>query len=191
MEATKKMTKRESAINWIMTNKPKVERENYKDIIIVKHSLNSVAIWEYNSAKPTFHYMFSDDVKRGDFIKERKQQADRREADNQRRMNEYVEKKKLFEVGSILYCSWGWEQTNIDWYIILERKNDYILIQEIGTKKTYDNNYNDRGSCLPDATVRIGEPFRKKITKYASVELASYKYCTIWDGSPKSWSSYA
>lgn len=191
METIKKMTKKEMSINWLMTNKPKVEREDYKDIIIVKHSLNSVAIWEYKSAKPTFHYLFSDDVKRSDFIKERKHQADRREADDQRRMNEYVEKKKGFQVGSILYCSWGYEQTNIDWYIILERKNDYILIQEIGTKKTYDNNYNDRGSCLPDPEIKIGDPFKKKITKYASVELASYKYCTLWDGRAMSWSSYA
>ena len=195
MEATKKMTKRELFIQSFMAKNKDAVKTEYKDILIINHTDTKhfcIAIWEYKkSIKPSYYYAFRTDAERKEFEADRKHWADRREADDQRRMNEYTEKKKGFQVGSILYCSWGYEQTNIDWYIVLERKNDYILIQEIGTKKTYDNNYNDRGSCLPDATIRIGDPFKKKITKYASVELASYKYCTLWNGQSKSWSSYA
>lgn len=194
MEATKKLTKRELYIQSFMAKQNAVKTE-YKDIVIINYSdpkYFCLAIWEYKKEiRPSYHYAFKTEAERNTFEAERKKQEDRKQADNQRRMNEYDEKKKGFQVGSILYCSWGYEQTNIDWYIILERKNDYILIQEIGTKKTYDNNYNDRGSCLPNPEIKIGDSFKKKITKYASVELASYKYCTLWDGQSKSWSSYA
>ena len=44
---------------------------------------------------------------------------------------------------------------------------------------------------LPNKEIKIGEPFRKKITKYASINLESYKYCGLWDGRPLSCSSYA
>lgn len=191
MEATKKMTKKEMSINWLMTNKSNTNKEEYKGLIIVKHSLCSVAIWEGKSNKPMWHYRFNNSVECEGFIQQRKDYADKQAVRDSERLSEYSDKKKGYVVGAILCSSWGYEQTNIDWYIILERKNDYILIQEIGTKKTYDNNYNDRGSCLPDATIRIGDPFKKKITKYASINLESYKYCALWDGQPKSWSSYA
>ena len=188
---TKKQTKKEQAIDWLVNNKPKTSKEAYKDIIIVKHSLCCVAIWEFKSHKPTYHYIFDNASKVENFIAERKKKADRRAEQQANAMNEYAEKSKDFIVGAILYSSWGWEQTNIDWYIILERKGDYIIIQEIGSIKSYDNNFNDRGECMPNPEIKIGEPFRKKITKYASVNLASYKYCGLWDGKSKSWSSYA
>ena len=191
MESTKKLTKKEQAINWLLTNKPKTSKETYKDIVIVKHSLCSVAIWEFKSHKPTYHYQFSDATKVENFIAERKYQADKRFEQQSKTMSEYAEKSNGYVAGAILYSSWGWEQTNIDWYIVLERKGCFVIIQEIGSIKSCDRNFDDRGECMPNPEIRIGEPFKKKITKYASINLASYKYCTLWDGRSKSWSSYA
>lgn len=191
METTKKLTKKEQHINWLMNNKPNTFMEKYKDIVIVTHSMCAVAIWEYKSHKPTYHYQFSDATKVRNFISERKLQADKRHEQLLNRANEYAEKSKGYVDGAILYSSWGYEQTNIDWYIVLERKGCFVVIQEIDSIKSCDKNFDDRGECMPNPEIRIGEPFRKKITKYASINLASYKYCTLWDGRSKSWSSYA
>ena len=126
MEATKKMTKREMFIQSFMAKNKDAAKTEYKDILIINHTDPKhfcIAIWEYKkSIKPSYYYAFRTDAERKEFEAERKRQADRREADDQRRMKEYTEKKKGFQVGSILYCSWGYEQTNIDWYIVLERK---------------------------------------------------------------------
>jgi len=97
---------------------------------------------------------------------------------------------KLFVPGAILYSSWGYDQTNIDFYEILERNNDFVIIQEIGQVRDHDS-MGDSGTCMPNKEIKIGEPFRKKITKNASINLESYKGCWLWDGKPKSWSSYA
>jgi len=187
----KTLTKKEQLITWFMNNKPNVSREIYKDIIIVKHSLCSVAIWETKSQKPDYHYRFNNAVELEQFITKRKEQADKREEHNKKKNNEYEEKKKGFVVGAILYSSWGYEQTNIDWFVVLERKNDFVILQQIGSDKKYDDNYGDRGSCMPDINFKIGSPFRKKITKYASINLNSYSWCGLWDGKSKGWSSYA
>ena len=189
-----KKTKKEAVIQHIMFNNL-AKKEVYKDIIILtyeKGNIPFVAIWETKSDKPSFHYRY-DNLglsARDEFIKERKQAADRREADQLKREKKYEDEKKQFVPGAILYSSWGWEQTNIDFYVILERKNDFVVIQEIGQQRKYES-MGDRGTCTPDVSVKIGDPFRKKITKYASVNLNSYSHCGLYNNKPLYWSSYA
>jgi hypothetical protein len=164
--------------------------EKYEGITIITHDL-SVAIFSGKSAKPYCYYRFKTTDALNNYIDEQKKEA-KKEIERKKRIDhDNDEKKKLFIPCAILYSSWGYEQTNIDWYIILDRKNDFVTIQEIGSKRTYDTHFDDRGSCTPDTETKIGEPFRKKISKYASISLASYKYCSLWSGKPKSWSSYA
>ena len=197
METTKKMTKKETWID-AFSKYDNAIKTTYKNVVIVTYTANRnnktvpiVAIWETKSHKPTYHYRFNTADEMFQFITERQKKADEYAKIDADRMAKYAEEKKGYKEGAILFSSWGWEQTNIDWYIVLERNNDFVIIQEIGSNRTYDGNFNDRGDCIPDATIRIGEPFRKKITKYASINLESYKYCALWDGQPKSWSSYA
>jgi hypothetical protein len=91
----------------------------------------------------------------------------------------------LFE----LVCSWGYDQTNINFYQIISRKNDFIILQEIG--KTITDNQYDRGHCVANPSNLIGEPMRKKITKYALVKFSSFEIARPWKGKPEYWSSYA
>lgn len=190
---SKKLTKKEMAIQ-ILMDKDNAIKTEYKDIIIINYTKSGkpvVAIWETRSHRTTYHYSFDDADRLFQFIEQRKQQADKREAQKLEQEKKYAEEKKAFVPGAILYSSWGYEQTNIDWYVILERKNDFVTIQQIENVKTYDNGFNDRGDCTPDVNTKIGEPFRKKITKYASINLEPYIGCWLWDGKSKAWSSYA
>jgi len=188
-----KTTKKQLAIDSLMA-KNNSEFDNFKSLIIVKYGL-SVAIWDGKSHKPTYHYRFRTESERAEFI-ERKKTA---QLKNLREVEEILkrcdEEKKQFVPGSILVSSWGYEQTNIDFYEILERKGDFVTIQEIGSKRNYSTisgyEYNDRGSCIADISVKKGLPFRKKISNRASLNLESYKHCGIWDKTPMSWSSYA
>jgi len=190
---TKKQTKKELHIE-IFTGKENAIKRQYKDILIISYNRGKipiVAIWESKSFKPTFHYRFNKADELFQFISEREIQADKREVTNIQRELEYTEKKKGIVVGSILYSSWGYEQTNIDFYEVLERKNDFVILQQIGQKRDCGENFNDRGNCTADQRVKIGDPFRKKISKYGSINLNSYSWCGLWDGKSLSWSSYA
>ena len=164
-------------------------KEEYGRLTIIRYQDRYLVIFK-NSYKPLYHLAFRFGFGIEDFIKKVKNQEDREIEAQNKYLNERKEEMKLFVPGAILYSSWGYEQTNIDFYEILERKNDFVIIQEIGQIRDHDSR-GYSGTCMPDKKIKIGEPFRKKITKRASINLASYKYCGLWDGRPLSWSSYA
>ena len=90
-----------------------------------------------------------------------------------------------------LVRSWGYEQTNIDFWQIIDVKNKATLIlQEVATK-VVDS---DGGRCdfvIPDKNNKIGEPFTKRIRvadlekNQVFVKVSQYDYATLWDGNPK------
>jgi len=123
-----------------------------------------------------------------EFIEQRKKFEDSEHARRQEYAREAQEKADSIKEGSILCSSWGYEQTNIDFYKVVERKNNTIKLVEIEQVRTYSGDM--QGNCTPEPSQTKGEPFTKRINKFGGVNLASYKYCSLWDGRPMSWSSY-
>lgn len=71
-------------------------------------------------------------------------------------------KTRGLEVGDVLYSSWGYEQTNIDYYLVqkLVGKTS-VEIVEIGQKTIGTSDMcND---CIPDPGNIIGEPIKKRV----------------------------
>lgn len=186
----KKPTKKQLAIEYFM-GKLLAEKEIYHDITIITYESDCVAIFKGRAHSPVYNYRFSNSEEVFEFVSKQKSYEYTRHFDELQRFVKYQEEKKQFKTGVILYSSWGYEQTNIDFYQITERKKDFVILQKIGAKKSYDDNFNDRGSCVADPSVKIGEPFRKKISKYASINLNTYSWCGLWDGRSLGWSSYA
>ena len=100
-----------------------------------------------------------------------------------------------FKVGDILYDSWGYEQTNIDFYQVIEVKPKSVIIRPIGQEVTEEGNMS--GHTIPIKDCFTGEPVTKKLTGWwngeKSVATISSKYGSIslWDGKPKYCSWYA
>ena len=179
--------KLENAINHFL-EKENAIKEEYGRLTIITYQEKYLVIFK-NSYKPLCHLSFRSYTGIVDFIKKVKNQEDEEVAAHNEYLNEKKEEMKLFVPGAILYSSWGYDQTNIDFYEILERKNDFVIIQEIGQIRDHDSR-GDSGNCMPNKEIKIGEPFRKKITKRASINLESYKYCCLWNGIHLYWSSY-
>lgn len=103
------------------------------------------------------------------------------------------ESARTFVEGAILYTSWGYDQTNIDWYEIVKRKGAFVWIREIGGRR--EENGWATGTTLPAPGHFIGPEMRKKVRVYKgdenSVRIESYASAWLWDGKPKRWSSYA
>lgn len=71
-----------------------------------------------------------------------------------------------FKIGQVLYNSWGYEQTNIDFYQVVEVKKKSIKIQRICRK--YSENQpagysNMSAFVIPAKNAFAGEPILKKI----------------------------
>lgn len=93
-----------------------------------------------------------------------------------------------YKVGDILVSSWGYEQTNVDFYQVVGITPKCIKIREIGS------NCNETGYCcgytvpVPN-TFKInfwfGEEKTARVDKYGSVKIHSSSYAHKWDGQPK------
>jgi len=96
------------------------------------------------------------------------------------------------KVGDILYTSWGYEQTNIDWYQVTKLIGTRMVeIREIQGVRTPDE-LQDRGTVLPkkDAFVSDAKPLVKMVTQN-KIKIASYTDAWLWDGRSKYYSTYA
>lgn len=72
------------------------------------------------------------------------------------------------KVGDLFYTSWGYEQTNVDFYQVLDVKGHRVLLNEIGSRMES----NEGGSSMSGREFPIrdqfkGAPFWKRVSMYA------------------------
>lgn len=91
-------------------------------------------------------------------------------------------------VGDVFYNSWGYEQTNIDWYQVVALKPKSIVIRPIA------KNYKETGFMCGDSQPRrndfTGEPRTKPLSEDGRVRM-THGGCSKWDGKPAHESHYA
>tara|TARA_R110000851_G_scaffold288887_1_gene442987 strand:+ start:4767 stop:5354 length:588 start_codon:yes stop_codon:yes gene_type:complete len=103
--------------------------------------------------------------------------------------NKLKAKVSNIQVGDVLCASWGWEQTNIDFYQVLELVGkSTVVFREIAADKTYDSSMS--GKCTPILNEFVGETMRKRVGDYG-IKINSCSSASKWEGQPKYWSSYA
>jgi hypothetical protein len=97
-----------------------------------------------------------------------------------------------FKPGDILYDSWGWEQTNVDFYEVVQVKTaSTIIIRQIA-KNTTETGFMS-GYTTPRPGEYIGEPQQKRISWLNGEPYIKSQYGSIskWDGKPVLCSWYA
>lgn len=110
-----------------------------------------------------------------------------------------IKVSEVYEVGAILVDSWGWEQTNVDFYAIIKRSGLFVTIQKL-KKNTVP------GAALSMTTHETPafeldpteKPMRKKIKVFSEGEagfsLRDYAgggWVSLWDGKTKTATHYA
>lgn len=96
------------------------------------------------------------------------------------------------KIGDIFYSSWGYDQTNVDYYKVkklIGKASVQLVPVENRMVQDKSNAYSDAVVPYP---VAEGKPFTKKI-KYAywddfkepRIKLNSYANAYVWDGEPK------
>lgn len=191
-----KAEKKQNVINLIKTGVDvnSIIEENFCDYFILSYSKKSIfyiAIWSNSDIKPYLHSFFVNTEKREKYLSDKKEYYQKQynaKMKEQQRLQTVMDSVKI---GTVFYASWGHEQTNIQFYKVIERKKDFLLLQEVKSIEVCSKGFNDRGVCTPDLDTPIGEPFRKKLTLYG-VRLESYKTASIYEeGKKLGWSSYA
>ncbi|SBP89266.1 hypothetical protein [Thiomonas delicata] len=78
------------------------------------------------------------------------------------------------KVGDVLVASWGYEQTNIDFYQVTTRTGKRgVTLRKITSQRETDAW--EQGTCVPAVGHFVGEPFTARSNSRGTVTLASYK----------------
>lgn len=133
------------------------------------------------SNKPYWHHRFRDEAERDRHVQKtleiRKQQlADKAKAVQQRR-----EFRHDVQVGDIYYTSWGYDQTQVDFYEVVDIRGKQLLVRRIATTSKSADRGVEYVVAVPGKFV--GPEMRVTATPHGfKVE---NHYARKWDGRPK------
>ncbi len=179
------------------TDRENPENEHYLDLNIKKdtNSKNypTLTIWKGKALKPYHYYYYRTLEDRESRLSKIKEQRKKDLADKAKynvRAKEAIKKHEPdVYVGQIWKSSWGYDQTNIDYYEVVKVNGRAVWFQEIGhTLCGYECQEN---LIKPDRTCKKGEPFKKILQvhyndrtgeTYETISLNSYSSMHKWDG---------
>jgi len=110
--------------------------------------------------------------------------------------NGKVTNEHNFKVGDIIYNSWGWEQTNIDFYQVVDAKPKTIKIAPINGKFRENQPHGNGMSAyvVPVPNKFCGDPIAKRVLsykhngkKYIKAEFGCFQEYKDKDGVYCSW----
>jgi hypothetical protein len=126
------------------------------------------------SKKPAFHFSYKSSESRELSVDEWMDSviADKEKA-------KAKAQPRALNVGDVLYSSWGWEQTNIDFYRVVKLvgKQSVELI-EIGALIERDGDMT--GKKAPDLSVEIGEKFLRRVSRHNGSSVSINSCASAW-----------
>jgi hypothetical protein len=155
---------------------------------------------KYFKEKEVFRYRFASAEKRDAamtaFFEKQAAWDKLKAAEKQAKRDAQANLKNPYKVGDILYNSWGYDQTNIDFYQVVDVGEKSVKIRPIASEMAGDN---DGFSSMSAHVVAIKDEFRGDAqTKILKVWGSGNIYVPVkhgsmsnWDGKPKYMSWYA
>ena len=142
---------------------------------------------------PKFHYRFQSLEKAFEYIEKWVNSCESHKENILKNRAERAEKQKNYKhdfvVGDIFYTSWGYDQTNLDFYqVISTPTSKTIILSRIAQKTSYEGHMN--GEAMPAKDKLVGDSFSKRVCVGDYVKIKG-QYAHKWDGKPKFFSSWA
>lgn len=145
-------------------------------------------------ARPDFHYKFISTEARDKYRAIWLEQLKAREDDRQARGMAAGETVNPFKVGDVLVSSWGYEQTNVDFYQVEAVTPCGVTVRKLLAENIEHSG--DRGTCVP----LVGQfnpsakPVRARVKGLPGSDphiRINHGLATVWNGKPQRWTSYA
>lgn len=155
--------------------------------------------YQGKSSRPYFHYRFRDEESRAQYIARAvanrttylKRKAQRKADEAKARKLAAVQ----VAVGDIFVYSWGWEQTNVSFYEVVEKRGaSTVILREIGAERTETGRLCGEAVPCPGQFLDPSEPLTKRIAATSTSSPCfsmDYGIASKWSGTPVYWSCYA
>ena len=156
------------------------------EVLVLVNKTKLVAIaWSGKKNKYDWYYKFRDKKQMDKYISDyfcKVEMANKHKAEQ--KLNKEKDKAEFFEsikVGDIFVDSWGYDQTNVDFYLVTKKLKASIKIVKIGSKVVATSIGSEMVVPVPDAV--IGEE-KTKIPQDGYIKTSSYSLARLWDGKP-------
>ena len=137
-------------------------------------------------SKPDSHYYYRSVEARDkaveDYFDGIQASMDRKAAYKAKQKAEKEEAVESIKVGDIYYTSGGYDQTNVEFFQILEKKGKKVTMVKLA--QVYDEKSREFYAAdyvKPNPFKRIGKPFTKMVTG-KGFNMNSYSYAMKWNG---------
>lgn len=139
------------------------------------------------AGKPTWNYHFRNEAEKDRTIKEFFE-SNERSLKFKEELKQARNQPVTLKVGDIIYNSWGWEQTNVDFYAVVRVSAAYVWLQAL-SQSSKESGFM-AGYCSAVKGTAHGPILKHKVNNGNSV---CFKHgCgSLWDGKPKYYSTYA
>ncbi|MGS0621257.1 hypothetical protein [Xanthomonas oryzae] len=156
----------------------------------VAEELDRIIVTEFHGKslkldRYSFRSQAAADAEISRFIERRQRVAD---AHAERRAE--AKRPHTLAVGAVLVSSYGYEQTNVDFYQVVAVQNRTVTLRELVQDRQDTGHMSGTTTPVPGQYTKA-EPIRKRVNPRNGVKLSSSSYAHPWDGRPKYWSSYA
>lgn len=154
------------------------------------------ALFKARAGKPFKHHQFGDATKRDEHLSAAvaalTEAAVRRMAERKAR----AAYRHPLKVGSILYTSWGYDQTNVEFFeVVALPSRSAVELVELQQERTATGDMQGKAVPLPGQRKEGATVLRRLVRpgyeNRAMVRLESFRIAGEWDGQPKAWTSYA
>lgn len=145
-------------------------------------------IFRGKAAEPIYYYSFKTEENRNQNAERLFKSVVNGMLEAQKRKHENATQKHTLKEGDILYTSWGYDQTNVEFYCITKVISDFFVeLRQIRSRLEAETSMSGKVVATTDAF--CGQPIRRR-AKDKSVKICKVITAWLWDGSPKYTSSY-
>ena len=138
-------------------------------------------------SKPASNYSYRTVEKRDEAIEDFFAAQQRvMESKAARKEEQKAAKKAAIEkikVGDIFVSSWGYDQTNVDFYQIVGASGANFQVQKIGQQYLKSEGTYEYVTPAPES--KIGEPFTKRVSGCGGFTMSSFEYASAYNNEPK------
>ncbi len=174
----------EKSLNYTVYTWDEKHSSNYQYLVYFTKNGKRISYNMYTSAMERDGRLFAllseaeDHIKT---IKERKQRETKRK-------EEMINSVKI---GDIFVSSWGYDQTNVDAYQVIEKKSKTLVLAEIrlaqvsGTESYMSCRVVPVKDAFIDKNITI-----KKLISFNGIKISSYNWASKWDGKSSYYNSW-
>lgn len=191
------LERQQSNINFLLANYDSAKLEKYKDIKLVTYITSirgedkpGMQIYKGRAGKPCSFYYYQNKDRRTTAIELNKKLADDRATYKAERKAQKQAFVCNHEIGDIYVASWGYDQTNVDFYQVIEKIGKRtVIVKELTQDMVQGSAGHMSGSVTPRKDDFLNDDtFKRRVGQYG-IKISVCQQAHKWDGTPmyKSW----